>query len=313
MVNAGADRQEGRIAFLGTGLMGGPMAARLLDRGHELVVWNRTAEKTQPLVERGATRAESPEAAAAGSRLLITMLADGPTVTDVLFGSGLAGSLPPDAIMVDMSSIPPDLAREHERLLAAMGIGHLDAPVSGGTKGATEGSLAIMVGGSPAAFETVRPVFEAMGRPTLVGPAGAGQLTKLANQAIVATTICAVAEAFLLTSAGGADPAKVREALSGGFADSPILRQHGQRMIDRAWSPGGPLWAQAKDTRTIISVAAALKLDLPLTGLVSALFEAALPDFAHLDHSALLLQLERRNPGFHVSHKPDRDPDLERP
>jgi 2-hydroxy-3-oxopropionate reductase len=298
-----------RIAFMGIGLMGEPMAMRLLRAGYPVSVWNRTAEKTRHLVERGARAAHTPSEAAAAATIVITMLADGPSVEAVLFEKAMASAIPAGSVVIDMSSIPPSLARDHANRLHALGIHHLDAPVSGGTKGASDGTLAIMVGGKPSAYETAKPILEVLGRPTWVGPGGSGQIAKLANQAIVAATIGAVAEALLLAAAGGADPAKVREALSGGFADSPILQQHGQRMLDRAWVPGGPMRMQVKDLRTILAVAAELKLELPLSRAVAELFEASqAAGLGDHDHSALLLEIERRNPGIRVGDKPDQRP-----
>ena len=274
------------------------MAARLLQAGYALTVWNRTAAKTEPLLDKGAKGAATPAKAAAGADLLITMLADGPTVSSVLFEDGAAAALSPGAIVVDMSSIPPVTARDHATQLAKRNVLHLDAPVSGGTKGAADGTLAIMAGGTSEAFEIAMPVLKVMGRPTLVGPSGAGQLAKLANQTIVAVTIGAVSEALLLAAAGGADPAKVREALSGGFADSLILKQHGQRMLERNFVPGGPTRMQVKDLRTILATANDIGLDLPIAKTVAAMFEDLLASgHGESDHSALLLELERRNEG----------------
>lgn len=303
------DRDVKRIAFMGTGLMGGPMAMRLLAAGHKLTVWNRTAEKTRALSTQGAEVAETPSEAASGADLVVTMLSDGPAVGEILFEKNVVGALRAGAIVVDMSSIPPATARDHAARLSARGIGHLDAPVSGGTKGAAEGTLAIMAGGTQAVFDAAYDVLSVLGRPTRVGPSGSGQLAKLANQAIVAVTIGAVAEALLLAAAGGADPAKVRDALGGGFADSIILKQHGQRMLDRNFVPGGPARLQAKDLRTILGEASALKLDLPLAKRVAELYESALEaGFGNCDHSALLLEIERRNSGARVGAKPDRRP-----
>lgn len=299
-----------RVAFIGLGKMGEPMAGRLLDAGLSLAVWNRSADKAKALGARGARVAASPAEAAAGAQFVIVMLSDGPAVTEVLFGKDLAAALNPGAVVIDMSSIPPPLAREHAKRLAGLGVRHLDAPVSGGTRGAADGSLAIMAGGSPEVFEAARPVLGILGRPTLIGPSGSGQLSKLANQTIVAGTIGAVAEALLLAAAGGADPAKVREALSGGFADSTILKQHGQRMLDRAWLPGGRTRTQVKDLRTILEAAASMGLELPITARVTELFESSLAaGFGEYDHSALLLELERRNPGARVGSRPDQKPE----
>jgi 2-hydroxy-3-oxopropionate reductase len=289
-------RPKPAVAFLGIGLMGRPMAERLLEAGYRLAAWNRSPEKAQALAAGGARIAASPADAASGAQVVIVMLSDGAAVEQVLFAGGVANAVAPDATVIDMSSIPPAAARAHAQRLAARGVAHLDAPVSGGVRGASEGSLAIMAGGAPATFRTSEPLLRTLGRATLVGPHGSGQLAKLANQAIVAATIGAVAEALLLARAGGADPAKVREALFGGFADSPVLRQHGERMLERRWGPGGPLRLQVKDMRTVMAEAAALGLDLPVAGRVTQLFEAALSaGLGELDHSALLLELETRN------------------
>lgn len=284
------------VAVLGTGLMGAPMASCLLRAGYSLSVWNRTAAKTETLVAEGARAATNPADAVSNADVIITMLADGPTVESVLFDQGVASALSPGATVIDMSSIPPSSAQDHASRLSKLDVSHLDAPVSGGTKGATEGTLAIMAGGTPESFAAMRPVLESMGRPTLIGPSGTGQLAKLANQAIVAITIGAVSEALLLASAGGADPAKVREALSGGFADSPILKMHGQRMLERNFVPGGPVRMQVKDLRTVIATAEDIDLDLPISKIVTELFENVLKNgFGESDHSALLLEIERRN------------------
>lgn len=281
------------IAFLGTGLMGRPMAANLIRAGHRLRVWNRTRAKTEPLVEMGAHTADSPADAARGCEVVITMLSDGPAVADVLFEQGTADAIADGTVVIDMSSIPPPTARDHAQRLARRGIVHVDAPVSGGTGGARDATLAIMAGAEPEAFERVRDLLSVLGRPTHVGPPGSGQLAKCCNQAIVAVTIGAVAEALLLAAAGGADPAAVREALSGGFADSRVLREHGQRMLKRDFEPGGPVRLQSKDLKTAL---AAADVDLPLTKAVDELFDALGEHGGlELDHSALLLELERMN------------------
>jgi 2-hydroxy-3-oxopropionate reductase len=285
------------------------MALRLLGAGFPLAVWNRTQQKMEALVAQGARAAVTASDAASNAQIVITMLTDGAAVADVLFESGVASVLEQGAIVIDASSIPPPLAQEHARRLHERGIHHLDAPVSGGTRGAAEGTLAIMVGGVPEIFERAHNVLECMGRPTHVGPSGSGQLAKLANQAIVAVTIGAVAEALLLATAGGADPAKVTEALAGGFADSAILRQHGRRMLDRAWVPGGHTRTQVKDLRAIGAMSKQLGLHLPLAQQVAELFEASLEAGrgAH-DHSSLLLEIESRNPGVRVGSRPDQHP-----
>lgn len=298
-----------RIAVLGIGLMGAPMARNLLKAGYPLTVWNRTRAKAETLAADGATVAASPAEAVQHAHIVILMLENGPVTDDVLFQQGTAAALQPGRVVIDMASIPPSTARVHAERLADYGVQHLDAPVSGGTRGAAEGTLAIMVGGQPAVFRQWQSVFAPLGRATYVGPDGAGQLAKLANQAIVGITIGAVAEALLLTAAGGADPAAVRTALMGGFADSRILSEHGRRMLERNFLPGGRVQIQLKDLETILAEAAALGLELPIVRRVTELF-TALRDSggAAYDHSALLLQLERSNSPARVGSLPDQLP-----
>lgn len=305
-------QSTGRIAFLGIGLMGSRMARNLLAAGRSLIAWNRDKTKADSLLTRGATVANTAAEAVAGAGTVITMLADGAAVESVLFGpQGAASSIASDALVIDMSSAPPELAREHARRFAARGIDYLDAPVSGGTVGAEQGTLAIMAGGPPAAFERAVPTLAVLGRPTLVGPAGSGQLTKLANQAIVAVTIGAVAEALLLAAAGGADPAAVRQAIMGGFAESRVLTLHGNRMILRDFIPGGPADHQVKDCATIVATAKAAGLTLPFAETALTLFrDLVAHGGARYDHSALLLELERRNAPARVGTAPDRLPTI---
>jgi 2-hydroxy-3-oxopropionate reductase len=299
-----------RIAFLGTGLMGAPMAVNLVKAGHEVTAWNRTPAKAQPVVDAGGRAAENASAAARGAEAVFVMLTDGPAVTEMLFEHGVADVLTRGTVVIDCSSIPPDTAREHARYLGDRGVSHLDAPVSGGPSGAEEGALAIMAGGEADAFDRARPFLEVLGRPTRVGPAGAGQMAKLANQVIVALAIGAVGEGLLLAQAGGADPAKVREAMTGGFADSKILQIHGQRMLERTFVPGGPAKVHLKDLRTILDAAKQNRLHLPLSETVAKLFEDLV---AHggggYDHSAVLLELERLNQPARLGDRPDTLPD----
>jgi 2-hydroxy-3-oxopropionate reductase len=299
-----------RIAFLGIGLMGAPMAERLVKAGHDLVLWNRTRAKAEAIA--GARVAATPGAAARDADVLITMLETGPVVEAVLFGeNGAAVVLKRGALVIDMSSSPPPLARDHAERFAAHGIGYLDAPVSGGVVGARAGTLAIMAGGSPADFARANGIFEALGRPTLVGPAGSGQLAKCCNQAIVAITIGAVAEALLLAAASGADPAAVREALLGGFADSRILQLHGRRMIERDFLPGGRARVQLKDQDTILAAAKAANLRLPLSECVTELYRDLVKQGgSELDQNALLLQLERINRPARVGQGQDKIPQI---
>ena len=284
------------IAFLGTGLMGAPMCQNLLSAGLPLTVWNRSLAKAEPLAKRGAVVADSPQSAAADADVVITMLSDGPAVAAVMFEQGAADAIREGATHIDMSSIGADEAIEHAKRHAERGVRYLDAPVSGGTRGASAGELAIMAGGDAETFAAMQPVFAALGQATHVGPNGCGQLAKLANQIIVAITIGAVSEAFILAGGGGADRAKVREALQGGFASSRILTEHGQRMVDRAFEPGGPAKFQLKDLHNALSAADRLDLELPITKLLHGLFDAMVQSGkGDMDHSGLLTHLEALN------------------
>ncbi|MCZ8250981.1 MAG: NAD(P)-dependent oxidoreductase [Hylemonella sp.] len=284
------------IAVLGTGLMGYPMARRLCEAGHTVQVWNRTRAKAEGLAAFGATVHDTPTAAAQNSEFVITMLEHGPVVEEVLFVLGVAGAMKPGTVLIDMSSIKPAEARAHAERLGGMGITHLDAPVSGGTLGAEAGTLAIMAGGKLSSFERAKPVFAPLGRATLVGPSGSGQLAKLANQMIVGITIGAVAEALLLCQKGGADPAKVKEAISGGFADSRILQVHGQRMVERNFAPGGRMTVQLKDMRNALETATGLGYNAPITDLLEQLYaEGVAHGLSDLDQSGLFVELARRN------------------
>jgi 2-hydroxy-3-oxopropionate reductase len=284
-----------KVGFIGIGLMGAPMAANLIRAGFQLQVWNRTVSKCDPLLEMGATLATSPAEAARGANAVMTMLESGATVTEVLAG-GLLESLEPGSTLIDMSSIAPAIAEDHAKLVTARGVRYIDAPVSGGTVGAQNATLAIMAGGLEEEIESARAIFSAMGSVTHVGPHGRGQLCKLVNQAIVAISIGAVSEGLLLAAKGGANPAKVREAIMGGFCQSRILELHGQRIIDRNFAPGGTVKNQIKDLNAVLEVASRLGLELPLTSRVRALFVDHANAGGELnDHSALYLQLEAMN------------------
>ena len=284
------------IAFLGTGLMGAPMCQNLLSAGLPLTVWNRSLAKAEPLAKRGAVVADSPQSAVADADVVITMLSDGPAVSAVMFEQGAADAIREGATHIDMSSIGADEAIEHAKRHAERGVRYLDSPVSGGTRGASAGELAIMAGGDAETFAAMQPVFAALGQATHVGPNGCGQLAKLANQIIVAITIGAVSEAFILAGGGGADRTKVREALQGGFASSRILTEHGQRMVDRAFEPGGPAKFQLKDLHNALSAADRLDLELPITKLLHGLFDAMVQSGkGDMDHSGLLTHLEALN------------------
>ena len=295
-----------KIAFLGTGIMGSRMAANLLKAGYPLNVWNRSADKSRPLADQGAGAFATPAEAARDAEVVFTMLSDGAAVHEVLFGSGVAEALDPGALVIDTSSIDLKSARDHAARLAERGIGQLDAPVSGGPSGAEEASLAIMVGGAPADFERGAEILSHLGRVTHIGPPGAGQLAKLSNQIIVGLAIGAVAEALLLAASGGADPAAVRKAMTGGFADSLILQIHGQRMLDRRFLPGGPARMHLKDLKNVLAAAEESGIELPLTGAIHDLFDAlAAGGGADYDHSAVLLEIERMNRPARLGDKPD--------
>ena len=285
-----------KIGFLGTGLMGEHMARNLLRAGHQVTAWNRTIEKAETLRPDGARIASSAHDAVLEADMVVTMLADGATVAEVMFAQDVAGAMKSGAVLVDMSSIKPEEAREHAQKMQSMGLNHLDAPVSGGTKGAEAGSLAIMAGGDKTVFEQMVHALGAMGRPVHVGPDGAGQLSKLANQTIVAVTIGVVAEAILLAEKGGADPAAICDALKGGFADSVILQQHGHRMIERNFVPGGLSKFQLKDVNNALNEAQNHDLSLPLTAQIQERYTTLVKqmDGADLDHAALYLELLER-------------------
>ena len=285
-----------QIAVLGIGLMGLPMARRLCAAGHDVHAWNRTRAKAEPLTAAGAHVHDQPTDAVRHADITISMLESGPVVGEVLFAQGTAQAMRKGSLCIDMASIQPREARDHAARLNELGIAHLDAPVSGGTVGAEAGTLAIMAGGKAADYQRALPAFAALGRPTHVGPHGAGQLAKLANQMIVGITIGAVAEALLFAAKGGADMAKVREAISGGFADSRILQLHGQRMIERDFAPRGRMTVQLKDLRNALATSQEIGFDAPVTALFEALYAQGVEHgLGELDHSGLFVELASRN------------------
>ncbi|MBV7543726.1 NAD(P)-dependent oxidoreductase [Acidovorax sp. sic0104] len=285
-----------RIAVLGIGMMGRPMARRLREAGHQIHAWNRTRAKAEPLAAFGITVHDTPSSAVQHADIVVSLLENGPVVGHVLFASGTAAAMRKGALFIDMASIQPREARDHAARLDELGVSHLDAPVSGGTVGAENGTLAILVGGRHEDFARAQPMFAALGRATHVGPHGAGQLTKLANQMIVGITIGAVAEALLFAAKGGADMAKVREAISGGFADSRILQLHGQRMVERDFAPRGRMAVQLKDMRNALATAGEIGFDAPITALFEQLYaEGVEHGLGELDHSGLFIELASRN------------------
>jgi 2-hydroxy-3-oxopropionate reductase len=282
------------VGFIGLGIMGAPMAGHIIDGGHQLFAHTRT-RVPQALVDKGAVVCASGQEVAAQSDVIITMVPDTPHVEDVLFGdSGVAAGLSPGKIVVDMSSISPIETKAFARRINELGCQYLDAPVSGGEVGAKAGTLTIMVGGEQAAFDQVKPLFELMGKNiTLVGGNGDGQTCKVANQIIVALNIEAVSEALLFASKAGADPARVREALMGGFASSKILEVHGERMLKRTFDPGFRIELHQKDLNLALSNARAMGLSLPNTATAQELFNAcAAHGGSAWDHSAMVRALE---------------------
>lgn len=281
------------IGFIGLGVMGRPMAANLLAAGHSLLV-SRLKPASQFLVDQGARAAETPRDLAEQSDVIILMLPDTPQVEEVLFGeSGVSEGLRAGSLVIDMSSISPVATKDFAARIAQKQAAYVDAPVSGGELGAKNASLTIMVGGGEADFERARPLFEAMGKPTLVGDVGSGQTAKVANQIIVGLTIEAVAEALTFARKAGADPSRVREALLGGFAISRILEVHGQRMIDGTFEPGFRMQLHRKDLNLALEAARALDMALPNTASTAQLMNLAVGmGNADKDHSALSRTLE---------------------
>jgi 3-hydroxyisobutyrate dehydrogenase-like beta-hydroxyacid dehydrogenase len=285
-----------KVAFLGIGLMGLPMARRLCEAGFDTHVWNRTAAKAQPLAAHGARLHLEATQAVGGAQLVVSMLEHGQVTEAVLFNQGVVQAMQRGALLIDMSSSKPREARDHAARLTALDLHHIDCPVSGGTVGAENGSLVMMAGGSREDFERALPVLNVFGRATHVGPHGAGQLTKLANQMIVGGTIGVVAEALLLAARGGADMSKVREAMMGGFADSRILQLHGERMAKRDFAPRGRLAVQLKDMRNAVDCAQETGMDAPIVSFFEQLYALAESHgLGELDHSGLFVELASRN------------------
>jgi len=283
-----------KIGFIGTGIMGAPMAGHLAAGGHELVAYDITGVPDS-VTGAGVKEVGSSKEAAAHGEVIIVMVPDTPHVEAVLFGeNSVSDGLSDGKIVVDMSSISPIATKDFAARIKAKGCGYLDAPVSGGEVGAKNQTLTIMVGGDQKTFDIIKPLFELMGKNiTLVGGNGDGQTCKVANQIIVALNIEAVGEALLFASKAGADPAKVREALMGGFASSKILEIHGERMIKRTFDPGFRIELHQKDLNLALSGARELGLSLPNTATAQELFNACKAhDGSGWDHSAMVRALE---------------------
>jgi 2-hydroxy-3-oxopropionate reductase len=285
-----------KIGFIGTGLMGFPMAKNLLEKSLDLNVFSRTIEKAKPLEKFGAKISNSLSEAIKDVDVVITMLTDDDAVEKVLSDQDFQKNLKKGSTIVDMSSIKPKIAIKYGKLLKDKGINFLDAPVSGGTIGAEQASLAIMVGGDQKVFDQVKDILKVMGNPTLVGPIGSGQVSKLANQIIVGVTIGAVAEAITLCEKAGVDGNKFIKALAGGFADGKILQNHGKRMIDKDFSPKGKVSTHLKDMNNILECAGDFNTKLPISDLIKDMFKSLVENGNdNDDHSALYKEIERRN------------------
>lgn len=282
------------IGFIGLGVMGRPMADHLIDAGHTLHL-HRLKPASQFLADKGGKAADTAKAVAAASEVVILMVPDTPDVEAVLFGpDGVAEGLKPGSLVIDMSSISPVATKDFAGRIRALGSDYVDAPVSGGEVGAKNAALTIMCGGTEAAFARAKPLFEIMGKTiTLVGGVGDGQTAKVANQIIVGLTIEAVSEALHFAKKAGADPAKVREALMGGFASSKILEVHGERMIRRTFDPGFRIRLHRKDLTLAVDAAKALDVALPNTAATQQLMNAAVArGDGDRDHSALIRTIE---------------------
>jgi len=285
-----------KIGFIGTGLMGLPMAKNLLKAGFKLKAYNRSIKKAEPLKELGAELSKTLSEVVKDNDFIITMLTDDVAIDAIMSNSNFLDNLKSNSTVIDMSSIKPTTAKKYGDILKLKKINYLDAPVSGGTIGAEEASLAIMVGGDQSVFDNSLNILKAMGNPTLVGPIGSGQVSKLANQIVVGVTIGAVAEAITLCEKAGADPIKLIKALTGGWADSKILQTHGKRMVDKDFSPKGKTSTHLKDMNNILECANSYNTHLPISNLVKEMYKT-LVDNGHgnTDHSSLYNEIERIN------------------
>ena len=285
-----------KIGFIGIGLMGLPMAKNILKAGYNLKAFNRSQNKAEPLRELGAEITTTIDGAVKDSDVVITMLTDDTAIDDVMNSSNFLDNLKLGATVIDMSSVKPTTATKHGNNLKSKNINYLDAPVSGGTIGAEEASLAIMVGGEQKVFDDVTDVFKTMGNPTLVGPLASGQVSKLANQIIVGLTIGAVAEAVTLCEKAGANPNKMIKALSGGWADSKILQKKKKRMIDKDFTPKGRTSVHLKDMNNILECANSYNTHLPISNLIKEMYKSLVENgHGETDHSSIYKEIERIN------------------
>ena len=284
------------IGFIGIGLMGFPMAKNLLKSDYRLKAFNRSQDKADRLKEFGAEISLSIKEVVTNSDAIITMLTDDSAVEKVMGSDEFISNIKEGATVIDMSSVNPVITKKYAEILKEKNINYLDAPVSGGTIGAEEASLAIMVGGDEETFKNCYELLKKMGNPTLVGPVSSGQISKLANQIIVGVTIGAVAEAVTLCEKSGTNPNKMIEALSGGWADSKILQTHGKRMIDKDFTPKGKTTTQLKDMTNIINAGKAVETHLPISSLVKEMYKDLVADgHGNTDHSSLYNAIEKIN------------------
>ena len=285
-----------KVGFIGTGLMGFPMAKNLLKSGIKLKVYNRSIKKAEPLKKFDAEISSTLANVVKNNNFTITMLSDDKAVDSIMGQSDFLDNLNPGSTVIDMSSVKPTTAIKYENILKSKNINYLDAPVSGGTIGAEEASLAIMVGGQQSVFDNSESILKMMGNPTLVGPTGSGQVSKLANQIVVGVTIGAVAEAITLCEKAGANPYKLIKAISGGWADSKILQTHGKRMIEKDFSPKGKTSTHYKDMNNILECANLHNIHLPISSLVKEMYKNLIDNgHGNTDHSSLYMEIERIN------------------
>ena len=285
-----------KVGFIGIGLMGLPMAKNILKAGYNLKAFNRSQNKALVLKEFGAEITTSIDEVVKDSDVIITMLTDDMAINEVMGSPNFLENLKSSSTVIDMSSVKPTTATKYGNNLKSKNIKYLDAPVSGGTIGAEEASLAIMVGGEQDVFNESYDILKTMGNPTLVGPLGSGQVSKLANQIIVGLTIGAVAEAITLCEKSGANPDKMIKALSGGWADSKILQTHGKRMIDKDFTPKGRTSVHLKDMNNILECANSHNTHLPISNLVKEMYKTLVENgHGETDHSSLYKEIERMN------------------
>ena len=284
------------IGFIGIGLMGFPMSKNLLKSGYNLKAYNRSQDKADRLKEFGAEISTSIKGVVTNSDVVITMLTDDAAVEKVMGSDEFISSIKERATVIDMSSVNPVITKKYAEILKEKNINYLDAPVSGGTIGAEEASLAIMVGGDEKIFKECYELLKILGNPTLVGPVTSGQISKLANQIIVGVTIGAVAEAVTLCEKSGTNPSKMIEALSGGWADSKILQTHGKRMINKDFSPKGKTTTQLKDMTNIIDAGKTVETHLPISSLIKEMYKDLVANgYGNTDHSSLYNAIEKIN------------------